>query len=272
MTRTKLHIGLHAWLAVVLCAASARAQSAPESARAQSAPASARAQSAPASEAPAAATPAAATPAATPEAANAAAAHEAPASAQSAVGGAAGAPTQVVPEADAPTPTVPAENGAAPAPRATGPGASGPALARPQLGGGFTSEDELAQLEAERRQLSLGMPIALSIAGAVTLATGASVLLLGVLMNSTCEQPTLDRDYHYTCDGSKDGDSAIVIGAVASVVGGVLGAVGLVQLIDRAGERRELGRRIKELRRQRDLQYGFSIERGRAQGMVRLRF
>lgn len=135
--------------------------------------------------------------------------------------------------------------------------------------------DELSELERQRAELSLGGPIAWTIVGGVTALTGASVLLVGLLLESVpsgCE-PT-DGDY-FGDDYCSEPDATpfLVIGTAGLVVGAVVLAVALPWMIDRIGERRALGLRIKELRRKRD---GYGISDGprlaRAAPLLKLRF
>jgi hypothetical protein len=135
-------------------------------------------------------------------------------------------------------------------------GASAPALAQtssrmptsyhPSLIG-----DELSQLERQRAELSLGGPIAAMIVGGVVAVTGGSLLLVGLMLNAT----PASCDYAYGADSSDcdemEGTPFLIIGGAGLVAGALVLAVALPWLIDRIGERRELGLRIKELRRQR---------------------
>jgi hypothetical protein len=126
---------------------------------------------------------------------------------------------------------------------------------------------ELAQLERERAEMSLGGPIAMLIAGGVTLGTGASLLLLGALANDYCGST------RSSCNDNGAG-TITAIGGIATLAGGVLAVAGLVMLLDRAGERRRLGLRIKQIRR--DLEwsgetFGVALDSGRASFSVRLR-
>jgi hypothetical protein len=124
-----------------------------------------------------------------------------------------------------------------------------PTAYRPSLMG-----DELSELERQRAELSLGGPIATTIIGGVIAVTGASFLLVGALiatLPSSCDQ-TNDNDY-FGDDFCSEPDSTpfIIIGVAGLVAGAVILAVALPWLFDRIGERRALGLRIKELRRQR---------------------
>jgi hypothetical protein len=113
--------------------------------------------------------------------------------------------------------------------------------------------DELSELERQRAALSLGGPIAWTIIGGVTALTGGSFLLVGLLIDtipSGCEPANSDYFNDDYCT-EPDATPFIVIGVAGLVVGAVVLAVALPWLFDRIDERRALGLRIKELRRQR---------------------
>lgn len=139
--------------------------------------------------------------------------------------------------------------------------------------------DELSELERQRAKLSLGGPIATTIAGGVIALTGGSFLLVGLLLDvmpSSCEPA--DGDYFGGDDYCTEPDATpfIIIGAAGLVAGALVLAVALPWLIDRIGERRELGLRIKELRRQRAGDGAFSWGDGprlaRSSPLLKLRF
>lgn len=137
--------------------------------------------------------------------------------------------------------------------------------------------DELNELERQRAELGLGAPIAWTIVGGVTALTAGMFLLLGVTMDSidsSCEPQNSDYfDDGYCSD--PDGTPLIVIGAVGLVVGVVVLAVALPSLFSRIDERRALGVRIKQLRRER---YGGTVFTGdgprlaRSAPVLKLRF
>src|SRR5687768_8905641 len=105
-------------------------------------------------------------------------------------------------------------------------------------------EAELRELERRRAEISLGGPIAMMIGGGVGFVTGGVVLLAAAMLDAMCDPDFGDG----SCSGADD--SVYVIGGVAMLAGAVIGIAGLVMLIDRAEERRPLGVRIKEIRRQ----------------------
>jgi len=137
--------------------------------------------------------------------------------------------------------------------------------------------DELNELERQRAELSLGAPIAFTIVGGVTALTGGMFLVLGLLIESidrSCEPPNGDYfDDGYCSD--PDGTPLIVVGAVGLAVGVVVLAIALPSLFSRIDERRALGVRIKQLRRER---YGGQVFMGdgprlaRSSPVLKLRF
>jgi hypothetical protein len=138
--------------------------------------------------------------------------------------------------------------------------------------------DELNELERQRAELGLGGPIAFTIVGGVTALTGGLFLLIGLALDSidsSCE-PSGDGyfdDDDYCSD--PDGTPLIVIGAVGLAVGVVILAIALPSLFSRIDERRALGVRIKQLRRER---YGGQVFTGdgprlaRSSPLLKLRF
>jgi hypothetical protein len=137
--------------------------------------------------------------------------------------------------------------------------------------------DELNELERQRAELGLGGPIAFTIIGGVTALTGGMFLLIGLAMDSidsSCEPAGNDYfDDDYCSD--PDGTPLIVIGAVGLAVGVVILAIALPSLFSRIDERRALGVRIKQLRRER---YGGQVLTGdgprlaRSSPLLKLRF
>lgn len=103
---------------------------------------------------------------------------------------------------------------------------------------------ELEQLERERAELSLGGPIAMLIGGGVLLASGGALLLFTAMSEAWC---AANDGFETRCSGPDD--AFYLVGGMAMLGGAVLAIVGLIELLDRARERRRLGVRIKELRR-----------------------
>lgn len=118
----------------------------------------------------------------------------------------------------------------------------------PRLIGG-----ELAELERQRAELSLGTPIVWTIIGGVTALSGGFILLIGLAIDavpSSCDSEY--DDYYYDDCSDADGSGVMLVGAVVGVAGLVILAIALPSLFSRIDQRRALGLRIKELRRQRD--------------------
>lgn len=111
-------------------------------------------------------------------------------------------------------------------------------------------ETELRELERQRAEYGLALPIALIMGGGITTVGAVSVVLAGVFINSVCIDVGIGKG---GCTPSHDGDVYIAVGAVAGGVGLVVLTVGLIVLFNRLGPRRELGERIKKLRE--DLRY-----------------
>jgi hypothetical protein len=109
---------------------------------------------------------------------------------------------------------------------------------------------ELEELERQRAALSLGTPIVWTIIGGVTALTGGFILLIGLAIDAV--PSSCDDEYSYYDCSDPDGSGVIVVGAVVGVAGIVMLAIALPSLFSRIDERRALGVRIKELRRQRD--------------------
>lgn len=137
--------------------------------------------------------------------------------------------------------------------------------------------DELNELERQRAELSLGAPIAFTIVGGVTALTGGMFLLIGLLFESidrNCEPSNGDYfDDGYCSD--PDGTPLIVVGAVGLAVGVVVLAIALPSLFSRIDERRALGVRIKQLRRERYrgmVFMGDSPRLARSSPVLKLRF
>ena len=130
-------------------------------------------------------------------------------------------------------------------------------------------EDELRQLEAQRAELSLGGPIALMIVGGGAFVIGGLIVMVAALSDAVCDDV---YDTSNSCSGADDG--IYILGGVGMLGGGIAAILGLVMLIDRAGERRTLGVRIKEIRRELSSgpTFGLHFESGRAGANVRLRF
>ena len=232
-------------LALLLGAMDARAQTAPPAA----APAgsTAPAPTAPSTPAPAAPPPAEAAPAAEVPPPPAA---ESPAATPPSAAAAAPAPTPA--PAPPPAPGAAPLPGAAPAPYASAPYPPWyPAYARRSM-----LETELSDLQRRRAELSLGGPIAAVIAGGAVLAVSAVLLLVAVAVDNNCSYYDYDYSYYeddYRCD---DGDATTlyIVGGFGAVLGGLTLVYGIFRLVDRGSERRELGRRMKEIRR--ELGYG----------------
>jgi hypothetical protein len=152
----------------------------------------------------------------------------------------------------------------APAPAATATGAYSAYGERRSL-----LEDELRQLEAQRAELGLGGPIALMIVGGGAFVIGGLIVMVAVLSDAVCDDVYDSGD---SCSGADDG--IYVLGGVGMLGGGIAAILGLVMLIDRAGERRTLGVRIKEIRRElsHGPSFGLHFDSGRAGASIRLRF
>lgn len=136
--------------------------------------------------------------------------------------------------------------------------------------------DELNELERQRAELGLGGPIAWTIIGGVTALTAGMFLLIGLAMESIDSSCEPNRDYfgdNYCAN--PDGTPLIVIGAVGLIAGAVMLALALPSLFSRIAERRALGVRIKQLRRER---YGGTVFTGdgprlaRSSPVLKLRF
>jgi len=173
------------------------------------------------------------------------------------------APPAATAESQGPAQAAPAPV-AAPAPEATGAGPATAYVARRSL-----LEDELRQLEAQRAELSLGGPIALMIVGGGAFVIGGLIVMVAALSDAVCDDVYDTSD---SCSGADD--SLYILGGVGMLGGGIAAILGLVTLIDRAGERRTLGVRIKEIRRELSSgpTFGLHFESGRAGASVRLRF
>jgi hypothetical protein len=111
---------------------------------------------------------------------------------------------------------------------------------------------EISALEQARAEIGLGGPIVLSAAGGVVIGVGASVFLIGLAMETVCPRNVGDSGGAlYSADCIKDDDTpaeVMIVGGVIGAAGGVVFAFGLSSLLGRIGDRRALGRRIKELR------------------------
>ena len=110
--------------------------------------------------------------------------------------------------------------------------------------------DELKELERARAEIGLGGPIALTITGGATAGLGAGFLLFGLLLESMdCDETVEPVDDYDTCT-SGDFTPLIVLGTVGVVAGAVMLAIALPTMFSRIDQRRSLGIRIKELRRE----------------------
>ncbi len=180
------------------------------------------------------------------------------------------APPPATAESQAPAPEPAPASAAAPASAS----ASGPA---PSAAGAPTAyaprrsllEDELRQLEAQRAELGLGGPIALMVVGGGAFVIGGLIVMVAALSDAVCDDV---YDTSNSCSGPDDG--VYILGGVGMLGGGIAAILGLVMLIDRAGERRTLGVRIKEIRRELSSgpTFGLHVEPGRAGASLRLRF
>ena len=142
------------------------------------------------------------------------------------------------------TPVVPAPEtrpGDVPAPPPSyggPPPAPAPSVPRPQtpaLDPAVTAE--LAQLEAERRQLRIGGRVALMAAG-LGGAAGASLLALNF---------AIEKELSTGCHHCGDNPGTILFSAVSIVAFGI-GITGLILFIRRLRERKAIDRRMRELR------------------------
>jgi hypothetical protein len=173
----------------------------------------------------------------------------------------------------APGPPAPAAMpSSVPPPPVADAGAAAPAES--DVGGAYRArrsllEDELRQLEAQRAEVGLGAPIALMVVGGGAFVIGGFIVMVAALSDAVCDDT---YDAYDDCSGADDG--VYVVGGLGMLGGGIAAIVGLVMLIDRAGERRTLGVRIKEIRRElaSGPTYGLLLESGHAGASVRLRF
>jgi hypothetical protein len=114
-------------------------------------------------------------------------------------------------------------------------------------------ESELGDLQRRRSELGLGGPIAAVIAGGAVLAVSAGLLLIALAMDNDCSYDEYDYRYDYddfyNCD---DGDATTlyIVGGFGAVLGGLTLVYGIFRLVERGSERRALGRRVKEIRRE----------------------
>jgi hypothetical protein len=117
-------------------------------------------------------------------------------------------------------------------------------------------ESELDDLRRRRSEIGLGGPIAAVIAGGVVLGVSAVVLLVALAVDNSCSYDQYDYRYdyddYYGCD---DGDATTlyIVGGLGAALGGITLAYGIFRLVQRGGERRAIGRRMKEIRK--ELQY-----------------
>jgi hypothetical protein len=175
------------------------------------------------------------------------------------------APPPATAESQAPAPAPAAAPAAAPAPAPAPTAAGAPTAYAPRRS---LLEDELRQLEAQRAELGLGGPIALMIVGGGAFVIGGLILMVAALSDAVCDDV---YDTSNSCSGADDG--VYILGGVGMLGGGIAAILGLVMLIDRAGERRTLGVRIKEIRRELSSgpTFGLHVESGRAGASLRLR-
>ncbi len=112
-------------------------------------------------------------------------------------------------------------------------------------------ETELTDLQRRRSELGLGGPIAAVIAGGAVLAASAGILLVALAMDSNCSHYEYDYSYYddYSCDDGA-ATTLYIVGGFGAVLGGLTLAYGIFRLVERGSERRALGRRMKEIRRE----------------------
>jgi len=149
-----------------------------------------------------------------------------------------------------PTTPVPPETGAPvpAAPGPTGPGTYGPApiyyTPPPRDPRVVALDRRIADVTEERRQVGLGGPIVmLSVGGGVFAVSG---MLFLVYSEASCTSRYTDTQF---CENR---DTERTTFGIIALAGGALAVVGAVNLASAIGERRELGREIKRLRRERD--------------------
>jgi hypothetical protein len=126
-------------------------------------------------------------------------------------------------------------------------------------------EAELRDLTMKRSELGLGGPIALIIAGGVVLLLSGTLLLIAMAADSYCDvNGYYDYDYDYgsDCVEDSDTDTLYIVGGFGALLGGLTAVYGIIRLIDRAGERRALGQRMKEIRRELQNGYSFGLRLG----------
>jgi hypothetical protein len=174
------------------------------------------------------------------------------------------APAPAAPKGAAPIPAATEE-----APPPTQAPAAAPAPIYPVAPSRSLLEAELRSLEEQRAELSLGLPIALMIGGGAAMLLGGTVLLFAAMTDAICDD---DYDsYSANCGGAADG---VYVLGVGGIIGGAIALVaGFIILGDRAPERRALGVRIKQLRRELQARpiYGFLHSGGGGAGL-HLRF
>ncbi len=131
---------------------------------------------------------------------------------------------------------------------------------------------ELAQLRAERSELGLAGPIVMTAVGGGILLVSGSLALMFMAASHQCETDSIDSDI--LCGDHED--EAKIFGVIA-LGGAVLGIVGVINLGDRIGERRENSARIKDVESERDslgyrLGYDVHLRPGHASAELRLAF
>ena len=107
-------------------------------------------------------------------------------------------------------------------------------------------DNEIARLQFERQELSLGGPIALTIGGGAGLAISAVVTIYALLYGVLCDAAGLHGDQF---DAQHDcGAEPIVLGGVLGMlVGAGILVWGIVDLVSTLRARRENTRQLREL-------------------------
>lgn len=176
------------------------------------------------------------------------------------------APAPAPAAAPSPPPVPPPATAPGPAPQAAQP-APLPAGVHPAYARRYMLEAELRDLAVKRSELGLGGPIALIITGGAVLLISGTLLLLALAADSYCDAsdyPYYEGDYRYVrdCAGDSDTDTLYIVGGFGAVLGGLTAVYGIIRLIDRAGERRALGLRMKEIRRELQSGYTYGLRLG----------
>jgi hypothetical protein len=131
---------------------------------------------------------------------------------------------------------------------------------------------ELSALEAQRGEYSLALPIGLLIGGGVVAVNGLVAMAIVWFANNYLPCDSVEGN---SCGLTDSARAFLIGGSIAAGVGVVLLVIGAVVLSDRTGPRRELGNRIKALRR--ELQWSvaglpLSVEPVANGAALRLRF